>query len=171
MVAIPSNRVNVSYFDLKRKKENRSRCSLSRNPLKSGQCFLQFDIPVHREVVKGLSQSPQIGSMFPTFLAFSICSLTITCLVAIPSNRVNVSYSERKERRNYWKTSQSPQIGSMFPTCLLLNSKKYFAKDWVAIPSNRVNVSYSTHLFLRIIGNLIPLLREPHYFYAFLFPI
>jgi len=41
----------------------------------------------------------------------------------------------------------------------------------VAIPSNRVNVSYSTHLFLRIIGNLTPLLREPHYFYAFLFPL
>ena len=44
-------------------------------------------------------------------------------------------------------------------------------KQFVAIPSNRVNVSYSTHLFLRIIGNLTPLLREPHYFYAFLFPI
>ena len=40
--------------------------------------------------------------------------------VAIPSNRVNVSY-------------QSPQIGSMFP-------------DLVAIPSNRVNVSYFEEL-------------------------
>jgi len=43
--------------------------------------------------------------------------------------------------------------------------------DFVAIPSKRVNVSYSTPLFLRIIGNLTPRLREPHYFYAFVFPI
>ena len=42
---------------------------------------------------------------------------------------------------------------------------------YVAIPSNRVNVSYSTYLFLRIIGNLAPLFREPHYFYGCLFPI
>jgi len=48
---------------------------------------------------------------------------------------------------------------------------EYHIDEVVAIPSNRVNVSYSTHLFLRIIGNLTPLLREPYYFYAFLFPI
>ena len=59
----------------------------------------------------------------------------------------------------------------MFPTLDPEETIEVLAKEEVAIPSNRVNVSYSTHLFLRIIGNLIPLLREPHYFYAFLFPI
>ena len=70
------------------------------------------------------------------------------------------------------KKSQSPQIGSMFPTqCTPESIVSALLKCAVAIPSNRVNVSYSTHLFLRIIGNLTPLLREPHYFYTFLFPI
>ena len=64
--------------------------------------------------------------------------------VAIPSNRVNVSY---KEGGTVW----SMPMGNK-----------------VAIPSNRVNVSY-TYFFLRIIGNLAPLFREPHYFYAFFF--
>ena len=68
--------------------------------------------------------------------------------VAIPSNRVNVSYLGKGFKRERLNLAFS-----------------------VAIPSNRVNVSYSTHLFLRIIGNLTPLLREPYYFYAFLFPI
>ena len=66
--------------------------------------------------------------------------------VAIPSNRVNVSYVVKIK----------VEIGDNI---------------FVAIPSNRVNVSYDTYLFLRIIGNLTPLFREPHYFYAFFFPI
>jgi len=40
---------------------------MSRNPLKSGQCFLPKN---EKEAVarmrEGMSQSPQIGSMFPT---------------------------------------------------------------------------------------------------------
>jgi len=68
--------------------------------------------------------------------------------VAIPSNRVNVSYTEK----------EASEVVKLW-------------EQGVAIPSNRVNVSYSTHLFLRIIGNLTPLLREPHYFYAFFFPL
>ena len=41
IVAIPSNRVNVSYFN---SNDNNSLVSFapSRNPLKSGQCFLHF---------------------------------------------------------------------------------------------------------------------------------
>ena len=122
---------------------------LGRNPLKSGQCFLpcpKCGSECSRIYKK--SQSPQIGSMFLTQMCFILYLLqTVTILVAIPSNRVNVSYL-------FWEKGGDKM------------------KLWsVAIPSNRVNVSYSTHLFLRIIGNLTPLLREPHYFYAFFFPI
>ena len=93
---------------------------ICRNPLKSGQCFLQ------EESLKDY--------------------IVLIHKVAIPSNRVNVSYRKI--------------IGNMVQLGLT-----------VAIPSNRVNVSYSTYLFLRIIGNLAPLFREPHYFYGCLFPI
>ena len=119
-------------------------CMKSRNPLKSGQCFLQ-----------------------KWKLHVDICSDP----VAIPSNRVNVSYADFVQGFLGEKTmSQSPQIGSMFLTlCIAIRSDGVVLR--VAIPSNRVNVSYSTHLFLRIIGNLTPLFREPHYFYAFLFTI
>ena len=69
---------------------------LRRNPLKSGQCFLLTK--TKSCITNGAceSQSPQIGSMFLTkelkaqlesFLGF----------VAIPSNRVNVSYKELKQ--------------------------------------------------------------------------
>ena len=66
-VAIPSNRVNVSYTKMvaipmlfmhaKR-----------RNPLKSGQCFLLIQEQKEKvaKIAKALSQSPQIGSMFLT---------------------------------------------------------------------------------------------------------
>ena len=63
------------------------------------------------------SQSPQIGSMFLTFEKI-YCYRKASCsLVAIPSNRVNVSYRKNK-------------------------SKKWSKGIFVAIPSNRVNVSY-----------------------------
>ena len=63
---------------------------LGRNPLKSGQCFLLCDSRVMHNY----------------------------SLVAIPSNRVNVSYTF-KPNKSYiavWLRSQSPQIGSMFLT-------------------------------------------------------
>ena len=63
-----------------------------RNPLKSGQCFL----PPTGMMTQGwnaLSQSPQIGSMFPT------------CIITL----FNIIYKISS-------MSQSPQIGSMFPT-------------------------------------------------------
>ena len=65
----------------------------SRNPLKSGQCFLRQAAADCIVVSKRhWSQSPQIGSMFPTWDA--LCN----------------GIWERKPE------SQSPQIGSMFPT-------------------------------------------------------
>ena len=91
-VAIPSNRVNVSYFCFPMEWWHRNILEFSRNPLKSGQCFLHL-----YEILE--EDSKRLG------------------LVAIPSNRVNVSYSRG------WKVwcggilaSQSPQIGSMFLT-------------------------------------------------------
>ena len=67
-----------------------------RNPLKSGQCFLLNE--KGREKIGGIikkSQSPQIGSMFPTFLQEK-GRQSFAFHVAIPSNRVNVSYTEQK---------------------------------------------------------------------------
>ena len=66
------------------------------------------------------SQSPQIGSMFPTRDAIAYYYWDGESEeVAIPSNRVNVSYLMW-----LWKV------------------KKFFVIKTVAIPSNRVNVSY-----------------------------
>ena len=119
IVAIPSSRVNVSYYE-KRVVKLEATVKESRNPLKSGQCFLRGYGGIKNFLLLKLgSQSPQVGSMFPTLKEAAVVA--------------------------GWKR--------------------------VAIPSSRVNVSYSTHLFLRIIGNLTPLLREPHYFYAFFFPL
>ena len=69
--------------------------ALGRNPLKSGQCFLQ----------------PPAMSLLAIFL--------VRIYVAIPSNRVNVSYYQNG------------------------NIINYMIKFFVAIPSNRVNISYS----------------------------
>ena len=72
---------------LRRKKNNDL---VRRNPLKSGQCFLL--IQKLRDSYSGYkkSQSPQIGSMFPTLQSLSTTLQKLK--VAIPSNRVNVSY-------------------------------------------------------------------------------
>ena len=64
---------------------------LGRNPLKSGQCFLQiFQCGIYKKGYKE-SQSPQIGSMFLT-LQEILKPIGRVIFVAIPSNRVNVSY-------------------------------------------------------------------------------
>ena len=123
-VAIPSNRVNVSYkgkltseFVLKNCGRNplkSGQCFLrsvaklevsylyqgSRNPLKSGQCFLQDARVALEEFLENMSQSPQIGSMFPTN-GIKTQGGRKSLIVAIPSNRVNVSYYVfLKEKRN-----------------------------------------------------------------------
>ena len=72
-------------------------------------------------------------------------------LVAIPSNRVSVSYSQLfvKLLVDHATKSQSPQIGSVFPTCDE-QSKSSADDNLVAIPSNRVNVSYQPSPWLNI---------------------
>ena len=65
------------------------------------------------------SQSPQIGSMFLTGKGVLMGNVE---LVAIPSNRVNVSYTELATESAQFLSgmSQSPQIGSMFLTLTVL---------------------------------------------------
>ena len=88
---------------------------IGRNPLKSGQCFLLRSGKVYEVWVE--SQSPQIGSMFLTKREEKMAELKL--IVAIPSNRVNVSYLKKGRKET-----------------------KFCGDLPVAIPSNRVNVSY-----------------------------
>ena len=87
-VAIPSNRVNVSYAErclylIKKLK--------SRNPLKSGQCFLHITVVSIGEGNYYVAIPSKSGQCF---LRFKLVDLVDpdTMDVAIPSNRVNVSY-------------------------------------------------------------------------------
>ena len=92
---------------------------MCRNPLKSGQCFLQSKEYKKGKLPKKLrSQSPQIGSMFLTEQKECGIWHRDKILVAIPSNRVNVSYIVKELERFciFRPGSQSPQIGSMFLT-------------------------------------------------------
>ena len=235
VVAIPSNRVNVSYWGAKIT-TLRKQPPLCRNPLKSGQCFLPCCFCRYRGGVARKSQSPQIGSMFLTLKVVLTSNLIFTrsrnplksgqCFllklnatrghfwtekgVAIPSNRVNVSYRDVLlflqilegngsqspqigsmfltckclHRLVWFSESQSPQIGSMFLTichgkkilrwdttgrnplksgqCFLLLWKEWGAKitTLVAIPSNRVNVSYSWAT-IHVIGKISLIVAIP----------
>ena len=72
-----------------------------------------------------MSQSPQIGSMFLTHNLLVVWMDYCKVDVAIPSNRVNVSYNGLTARPSFsrqYALSQSPQIGSMFLT-LKINFK------------------------------------------------
>ena len=118
-----------------------------RNPLKSGQCFLQGKSVPGKPVQRHRRNPLKSGQCF-------------LLLQILSTGKVSP-----RPCRNPLKSGQ----------CFLHIRNGFIIAETdnldVAIPSNRVNVSYSTHLFLRIIGNLTPLLREPHYFYASLFPI
>ena len=96
-VAIPSNRVNVSYLWATPSARQQRHALWRRNPRKSGQCFL-----LTQDDLAGLGQ--------------------VRKRVAIPSNRVNVSYFVivvfDKKDNVIACGSQSPQIGSMFLTFL-----------------------------------------------------
>ena len=68
IVAIPSNRVNVSHLGVEKIENENVGKAVSRNPLESGQCFSLVE---NLHAYKGLrasekSQSPRIGSMFLT---------------------------------------------------------------------------------------------------------
>ena len=146
MVAIPSSRVNVSYEVMKLKLQ--------------GLSFGQVAIPSSR-----VNVSYRQRNLWGRYRKFC---------VAIPSSRVNVSYLRIFDgyKMIYFDLKVAIPSSRVNVSYLMgqvaLSQFQVFA---VAIPSSRVNVSYSTHLFLRIIGNLTPLLREPHYFYAFFFPL
>ena len=165
-VAIPSNRVNVSYTQrLLRLTKSGLR---SQSPQIGSMFLTTVERWLEQEKKNKESQSPQIGSMFLTYIKEITAPWKTWKQVAIPSNRVNVSYiigtaklrqgkaesqspqigsmfltlpkprpiGEGKGRR-----SQSPQIGSMFLTIQICIGKNLLLFR-VAIPSNRVNVSY-----------------------------
>ena len=91
-VAIPSNRVNVSYSDCIFLHSGQIFFT-SRNPLESGQCFLLKKAIEKHGLPLAMSQSPRIGSMFPTIAELE---------------------ADNTVPEGVW--SQSPRIGSMFPT-------------------------------------------------------
>ncbi len=131
-VSIPSNRVNVSYFltDM-----TLTHClktwKRSQSP-QIGSMFLTYEKETKNTIrYTEASQSPRIGSMFLTRQLTWVRLSAEPLQVAIPSNRVNVSYEEVMQS---WLLSvlgsQSPQIGSMFLTwkiycfgCLYLGSR------------------------------------------------
>ena len=196
-VAIPSKRVNVSYIEIALTSYNLHGARVAIPSKRVNVSYKRVSIGMMLATPFMTSQSPQSGSMFLT--CNRRIKLWMHSAVAIPSKRVNVSYIDWHSASDaVWDAlwSQSPQSGSMFLTytmhCQIMNGLESLSQSpqsgsmfltyprlgldpdkffGVAIPSKRVNVSYSTPLFLRIIGNLTPLLREPRYFYAFFFPI
>ena len=91
---------------------------LCRNPLKSGQCFLHI-VDTLKDLIKEIQEGRnplKSGQCF--LLGVETKGLYIEKSVAIPSNRVNVSYCLLKRKICYVEAvkSQSPQIGSMFLT-------------------------------------------------------
>ena len=110
-VAIPSNRVNVSYTKISYKTMHK----YCRNPLKSGQCFLHipWQKPWHDSVGRNPLKSGQcfLQRLQKQINPYALCRNPLKsgqCFllsyqiaqrwvkegfnVAIPSNRVNVSY-------------------------------------------------------------------------------
>ena len=90
-VAIPSNRVNVSYKGKLTSEFVLKNCG--RNPLKSGQCFLRSVAKLEVSYLYQGSRNPlKSGQCF-----LQMCSIDYHKRqereVAIPSNRVNVSYN------------------------------------------------------------------------------
>ena len=83
-----------------------------------GSMFLTFFYGMNLDTSYNYtSQSPQIGSMFLTYKKGFF--IPVSVYVAIPSNRVNVSYKNISKLEKSLKEkglSQSPQIGSMFLT-------------------------------------------------------
>ena len=67
---------------------------MSRNPLKSGQCFLRGNIIVAGKILEiGKRRNPlKSGQCFLPFHPNSDSDCPYDSCVAIPSNRVNVSY-------------------------------------------------------------------------------
>ena len=123
-VAIPSNRVNVSYIW----------------DLDIDECESEYGFK---------SQSPQIGSMFPTNSYRFLVSESQIEGVAIPSNRVNVSYAvlflKRGEDQGREVAIPSNRVNVSYKERKAKLNNLSHAQ--VAIPSNRVNVSYELVIF------------------------
>ena len=120
LVAIPSNRVNVSY-KTRQEVDRGWRLDVAIPSNRVNVSYVIQTTAGNLEFVIFRSQSPQIGSMFPTAL---------TCTPALFDN--------------FYNKSQSPQIGSMFPTFIEPKLRGLqLCSLFVAIPSNRVNVSYA----------------------------
>ena len=101
-----------------------------RNPLKSGQCFLPINWLRRRWCHENVAiPSNRVNVSYEEAPATPPYKSYVS-KVAIPSNRVNVSYFLHKERirhKKFWPSSQSPQIGSMF---LTLFWRKEVIKKW-----------------------------------------
>ena len=115
-VAIPSSRVNVSYtaekavrelLDLKRVAIPSSRVNVS---YLYGKGYKPADM--------SMSQSPQVGSMFPTRQApLMWLASAYTGRNPLKSGQCFLLVQIRKKAGSlYFTMSQSPQVGSMFPT-------------------------------------------------------
>ena len=114
MVAIPSNRVNVSY----RRTVSLSWATLpSRNPLKSGQCFLRKPQVFNPRKGKWQRRNPLKSGQ--CFLLNSI-----------------IDYAKELQSRNPLKS------GQCFLPRPATRPGRWAYHRHVAIPSNRVNVSY-----------------------------
>ena len=89
----------------------------------------------------GVSQSPQIGSMFLTYTVSQIF-VSQKPKVAIPSNRVNVSYLQEKGMSIEDLEKVAIPSNRVNVSYRELYTLRLVAVTEVAIPSNRVNVSY-----------------------------
>ena len=89
-VAIPSNRVNVSYTE--EYDEDELWELQGRNPLKSGQCFLQGTGTVYVMCPECLGRNPLKSGQCFLHCFIVLKKFRRRLRVAIPSNRVNVSY-------------------------------------------------------------------------------
>ena len=116
LVAIPSNRVNVSYARPYRSKASKAAGTSSQSP-QIGSMFLTIEERLTIRTQDGVAiPSNRVNVSYLNYLPFSVAQLGKK-LVAIPSNRVNVSYLEvERYLKKEFQESQSPQIGSMFLT-------------------------------------------------------
>ena len=119
------------------------RVLIRRNPLKSGQCFLQQALNFLLALLKKpRSQSPQIGSMFLT-------SMFLTQIVSRITPRRNPLKSGQCFLPVHAAQMEGGRLGRnplKSGQCFLLIANAQMGQiQQVAIPSNRVNVSYKEY--------------------------
>ena len=96
-------------------------------------------------MIEAVSQSPRLGSMFPTYIYLKTKDKTITIYKSQSPQIGSMFLTSRKPESKLAQlkkmVSQSPRIGSMFLTLTKRNWRGEMPLQ-VAIPSNRVNVSH-----------------------------